>query len=693
MSGLSWLWLVPALPFVGFLLNGLLGRRLGRGMVRAVACGVMLAAALVTSFLVALPILGGNLGDPGEHGSVTVHDMNRDGVGDAAEIVLWQWIEAGAKQGQAPAGGGQFLSALSIPFGFHVDGLTVVMMLVITWIGFLIHVYASSYMWDDDGYWRFFAYLNLFVSMMLILVMGSSFVMMFVGWEGVGLCSYLLIGFYFKQEVPPTAGMKAFLVNRVGDFGFLLGMLLLMLTFGSLRYSELIPRVEAAGGYVGTNLALLTALLLFVGACGKSAQLPLHVWLPDAMAGPTPVSALIHAATMVTAGVYLVIRGNAIFQASPTASLVIAVVGVATALLAATIALVQNDLKKILAYSTVSQLGYMFLAVGTGAYVAGLFHLVTHAFFKALLFLGAGSVSHGLHGELDIRKMGGLKKVMPHTHRVMLVATLAIAGFPGLSGFFSKDEILASAVGSAFGPSVVWALWGAGILTAVLTSFYMFRLYFRTFSGEPRWSDGVHAHESPWLMLGPLYVLAFLSVVGGFLNLPHYITHTRFLEAVISPCLCHAGALLTEFHVPHGLLEAALVAAAVGAFALGLFLAWSWYAKGSETPQRLAERHSTIHGLLSGKWRIDEIYAALFVEPFRRLCDWASSFDRWVVDGLVELTGIGTTLAGEIFRHVSSGRVRTYALAVFIGAVGLTLWLMSGRGISQLLGYFTAAIG
>jgi NADH-quinone oxidoreductase subunit L len=499
---------------------------------------------------------------------------------------------------------------------------------------------------------------------------------MFVGWEGVGLCSYLLIGFYYKQEVPPVAGMKAFLVNRIGDFGFLLGMLLILLCFGSLRYTEVFERAAASPHFAGSTMAMVIALLLFVGATGKSAQLPLFTWLPDAMAGPTPVSALIHAATMVTAGVFMIIRSNVIFQASPDASLIVAIVGGATAFFAATIALVQNDLKKILAYSTVSQLGYMFLAVGVGAYTAGLFHLVTHAFFKALLFLGAGSVSHGLHGELDVRKMGGLKSVLPQTQKQMLIACLAIAGIPILAGFWSKDEILTGVLAQgAFAALPKILLYGGGILTAVMTAFYMFRLYYLTFEGEPRWDEGVHPHEAPPLMTGPLWVLAGLSALGGFIGFAPWTHLPNWLHHALQPVLHHGTLVAKTAHFAFG-PEMGLVAVATAAAFTGMFWARAWYKSSNEAPARMAKRYPKLHALALAKWRVDEIYNALIVTPFHRLCDWAGTFDRWVVDGLVEGTGVGATLTGEVLRHVSSGRVRTYALAIFIGAVGVACWLL-----------------
>ena len=667
---MSSVWIIPLLPFLGFLINAFVGKRLGKNGVRAVACGVLLFAFAASLGAVGPVLFGGSMP---EGDNIVVNE-----AGHAYEVTVWEWIPAGERRGVSIDGGGGFLTELNIPFGFYIDPLTAVMLLVVTGVGFLIHLYASKYMDDEDeaGYARFFTYLNLFVAMMLILIMGSTFVTMFVGWEGVGLCSYLLIGFYYKKEKPPVAGMKAFLVNRIGDFGFLLGMLLLLLVFGSLRYTEVFERAAASPGFAGSGIALAIALLLFVGATGKSAQLPLYTWLPDAMEGPTPVSALIHAATMVTAGVFMIIRSNVLFQASVEASMVVAIVGGLTAFFAATIALVQNDLKKILAYSTVSQLGYMFLAVGCGAYTAGLFHLVTHAFFKALLFLGAGSVSHAMHHELDIRKMGGLKSVLPQTRLQMFIACLAIAGVPILAGFWSKDEILLGALAQGTFPGLAKALlYGGGLLTAVMTAFYMFRLYYRTFEGEPRWDDHQEPHEAPTLMTGPLWVLAGLSAVGGFIGFGAWTHLPNWLHHALEPVL-HPGQLVAATaHFGLG-TELVLVAAATAAALVGWFWARTWYGAENEAPARMARRFPKLHALASAKWRVDEIYDALFVTPFRRACEWAGTFDRWVVDGLVEGAGVGATLTGEVLRHVSSGRVRTYALSVFIGAVGVAVWLI-----------------
>ena len=670
MGAVKLLWLVPLLPALGALVLGLFGRKMGNGAVRVVAC-LSVLVAFVVAVAVAVSVLGGHLhADAGS--GVVVNEAGR-----SAEITLWDWMPLGQRHGAAPSTeGARFITDFSIPFGLLVDPLSAIMLLVITGVGFLIHLYASEYMSHEGGYWRFFAYLNLFVAMMLVLVLGSSFPVMFVGWEGVGLCSYLLIGFYYDQEVPPAAGLKAFLTNRIGDMGFILGMLLLACTFGSLRFAEVLPRVAGATSFAGTGLACAIAALLFVGAMGKSAQFPLHVWLPDAMAGPTPVSALIHAATMVTAGVYLVIRANVIFQAAPQVSAAVAIVGLVTALVAASIALVQNDLKKVLAYSTVSQLGFMFIAVGVGAYAAGLFHLVTHAFFKALLFLGAGSVSHAMGGELDMRKMGALAKELPHTRRVMAVATFAIAGLPILgAGFWSKDEILAGVMSSTLPQAARIAIWGLALAAAFMTAFYMYRLYYMTFAGERRWSPGVHPHESPPLMIGPLYVLAALSVAGGALGFGAWTHLPNVMHHVLEPVV-HPGALIEHRqHLSAG-FEIVLVLAAIAVALGGWALSRSWYAKGSESPGRWAAAHPKLRSVLRGKWWMDEVLGALFVRPAVQMARMAASFDRKVIDLGVEMTGLSAVLSGEAFRGLTSGRVRTYALAVLAGAAGLAAWLV-----------------
>src|SRR6476469_6163107 len=495
---LNHLWVIPVIPFIGFLLNGLLGSRAGKPFVSAVAVGSTgLTAVLAT--MAAMQY----------HGPERYVD------------VAYNWITSGN---------------VVVDLAFQLDPLSIVMLMVVTWVGFLIHLYSVGYMAHEEGYWRYFAYLNLFLAMMLVLILGSSYLVMFVGWEGVGLCSYLLIGFYYQTDYAPAAGKKAFVVNRIGDFGFLVAMFLMFAYIGSVDVAQV--SMAAAKGGLDPWLLTSICLLLFLGACGKSAQIPLYVWLPDAMAGPTPVSALIHAATMVTAGVYMVVRSNALYRLAPNAMMVVALIGASTALFAATIGIRQWDIKKVLAYSTVSQLGFMFIGVGVGAFTAGIFHLVTHAFFKACLFLGSGSVIHAMSGEQDIRKMGGLRAKIPITYWTFLIATIAIAGFPPFAGFWSKDEILGSALSSPYLPGPVRILvFALGTIAAFVTAYYMFRLVFLTFFGEFRGTHEQehHLHESPATMTIPLIVLAAASTVGGaILGWPHHHLLAEFLKPVFA---------------------------------------------------------------------------------------------------------------------------------------------------------------
>ena len=526
MNFLEMLALIPLFPAAGALFNGLLGRRCSRAAISTVACGTV-----GVSFLLSLGAFSQLLGRP--EGQRLV------------EQELFTWIPAGA--GELSSGA---ISQFVVQWGYQLDPLSAVMILVVTGVGFLIHIYSIGYMAHEGGYYRFFTYMNLFMFSMLTLVLANNFVLMFVGWEGVGLCSYLLIGFYFQRKSAADAGKKAFVVNRIGDFGFMLGIFLIFTAFGSFDFTQVFGLVEgqAQAGVLESGNATVTAIciLLFVGAMGKSAQVPLYVWLPDAMEGPTPVSALIHAATMVTAGVYMVARCSALFVLSPDAMLLVAVVGAVTAIFAASIGLVQNDIKRVLAYSTISQLGYMFLACGVGAFGAGMFHLMTHAFFKALLFLGAGSVIHALSGEQDMRRMGGLRKRIPVTFWTMMLGTVAIAGFPPLAGFFSKDEILWRAFSGSQGHVLLWAV---GMLAAGMTSFYMFRMMFLTFLGKPRMSPAVesHVHESPAVMTVPLGLLAVGAVVSGWVGIPHligqYLHHLpQYFEHFLAPVLVHPAA-------------------------------------------------------------------------------------------------------------------------------------------------------
>ena len=605
---------------------------------------------------------------------------------------LYRWIALGVNQsvGQIPGPAREW----AVDVAFRLDALSALMLAFVTFVGFLIHVYSVGYMAHDEGYGRFFAYLNLFMFAMLVLVLGSNFLMLFVGWEGVGLCSYLLIGYYYDKNFAADAGKKAFVVNRIGDFGFILGIFGVFALFGSLDFATVF-RAAAENPAPYTPYLTLICLLLFVGACGKSAQFPLHVWLPDAMAGPTPVSALIHAATMVTAGVYMVARCNVFFRLAPNAMIVVAVVGAFTALFAATIGLMQNDIKKVLAYSTVSQLGYMFLACGVGAFAEGMFHVTTHAFFKACLFLGAGSVIHALGGEQDIRKMGALAPKIPKTYRTFLVATLTISGVPFLAAFFSKDAIKAAVFHAEFA-AVPWlpkVLYAVALFTAGLTAFYMFRLLSLTFWGRFRGTpeQEAHVHESPSSMTVPLVVLAFLSVVSGYVGLPIVEGGNRigeFLQPILAPI---AGLEQARHHASLS-VELALMAAAVAVAGIGIYLAWSWYAKGeSRTPARLAERWPGVYRVVSGKYFVDEAYERVFVQgaalnggrlfwevdatvvdlipngaaAVTRGSSWlASIFDQYVVDGLVN--GVADSLQSlyRVFRRAQTGRVQNYALVM-----------------------------
>jgi len=647
MPVLAYLWIIPVLPLLGAGANGIFGGRWPKNVISAVAL-----SSTALSFLAVLEVVREFMGLPA--GQIPAH------------ISYFTWISAGPFRAD---------------FALQVDQLTVVMLLVVTGVGLLIHIYSTGYMHDDPGYRRFFSYLNLFMFFMLVLILAANYLLMFVGWEGVGLCSYLLIGFFFLKQSATNAGNKAFWVNRVGDFGFLLGVLLIFRTFGSLDFSVVLPRATSMpadpAGQIGTLTTI--ALLLFVGAAGKSAQLPLYVWLPDAMEGPTPVSALIHAATMVTAGVYMVVRSHAIFLNAPLAMQVVGVIGCATALFAATIGLVQTDIKKVLAYSTVSQLGYMFLACGVGAFGAGIFHLMTHAFFKGLLFLAAGSVIHAMGGEQDMRKMGGLRKKIPVTFWTMFMATLAIAGAPGFSGFFSKDEILNEA------QRVSPVLWGLGVLTAGLTSFYMFRLLFLTFFGSQQYDEHkVHVHESPKNMTVPLIILAVLSVCGGWMAAPQLMGGVNHFEQFLAPVLATAGASAApaaESSGSGGEILQALLGAPVIAGLLGFLLAWWFYIKSPETPKKLAESLSAPYKLLSGKYFIDELYAAVFVRPLV----WISNKVLWhtvderVIDGAVNGVAFVSRESGDRLRHANTGNIRSYATWIVLGVLvftSLLLWMV-----------------
>ncbi len=649
---LEYVWLIPLFPAIGFLINGLLGRRLGKGVVSVVG-----PAAIGFSFLTSILIF--------------FELINRPSSERLFEKVIFDWVVSGSFQ---------------TVIGYQIDPLSILMALVVTGVSFFIHIYSVGYMHDDPGYTRYFTYLNLFVFMMLNLVLANNFLLMFVGWEGVGLCSYLLIGFWYEKDSAANAGKKAFVVNRVGDFGFLLGMFLIFVNLGTLDFTD----AFAKAGQLDTATVTAITLLLFVGACGKSAQIPLYVWLPDAMEGPTPVSSLIHAATMVTAGVYMVARCNIFYNMAPIAMAVVAIVGVATAIFTASIGFCQYDLKKILAYSTISQLGFMFLAVGVGAYAAGIFHLMTHAFFKGLLFLGAGSVMHALSGELDIRKMGALRSKIPITFVTFLIATLAIAGIPGLSGFFSKDEILWMAFSS---PRGHFLLWMVAAITAGMTAFYMFRALFMTFFGESRVDHHVahHIHESPKIMTIPLMVLAFLSIVGGYIGVPHVLGGANHIHEFLMPVVgggpepgkAHAGfSLIAQAWAAGGAgeghsaaLEIFLMALSVVIALIGIGIAYFLYLKNPALPKRLAEQFRGLYRLVSNKYYVDELYQILFVNSLKKfgMGLW-KGFDELIVDGTVNGIAYFIGWLSSVMRRMQTGFVQNYAVSMIVGGVILAIY-------------------
>ena len=696
------LWIIPLLPLAGAAINGFLGRRFpSKHWVAAVALAATLAAFAMAIYV------SWQFG----HLSQIPH----------TETLPFPWIE---------------ITGLTIDFGFYLDQLSLVMLLVVTGVGFLIHVYSVGYMAEEGGYYRFFAYLNLFMFFMLTLILSSNYLLMFVGWEGVGLASYLLIGFFFQKDSAAQAGKKAFITNRIGDFAFLLGMFLLIKNFGSLAFDHVFSAASQLPTETG-HIGLLTtiALLLMVGATGKSAQIPLFVWLPDAMEGPTPVSALIHAATMVTAGIYMMARSNAIFSRAPIALTVVASIGALTAIFAASIGIVQTDIKRVLAYSTISQLGYMFMACGVTAYSAAIFHLMTHAFFKALLFLAAGSVIHALGGEQDMRKMGGLSKLIPWTFGVMCIGTAAIAGIPGLAGFFSKDEILWKAWSDPHGS---WIFWLVGLITALMTSFYMFRLMYMTFAGERRQSahdsvpapniphtiadgkmkthDKAHArvfdddpahdhghghngvHESPWIMLAPLLLLAALSVGGGWIGVPQALGGANHFEHFLAPVFesnaeskAEAGApgqvlgatavesstTVPAMHEERG-MEVALTGASVGAAFLGWFLAYFFYSRRKDLPEKFAASLSGVYRTLVNKYWIDEAYYSLFVNPIvnaSRGVLWRG-VDVNLIDASVNGAATGSRNLSDFLRRMQSGNIRSYAGWIAFGAACVIAYMI-----------------
>jgi NADH-quinone oxidoreductase subunit L len=662
MPILDHLWIIIALPLLGAALNGLLGKNCSKPVVNSIGIG-----SIALDFLTAMEAV-------------------REFAQLSPEQIPWirnyfTWITAGI---------------FKVDFSLQVDQLTVVMLFVVTFVSLLVHIYSTGYMAHEDGYYRFFSYLNLFVFFMLTLVLASNVVLMFVGWEGVGLCSYLLVGFWFLKQSAISAGKKAFITTRIGDLGFTIGILFLFWTFHSVDFVTVFKQAAGMPVEAFGPAGVLTgiSLLLFIGAVGKSAQIPLYVWLPDAMEGPTPVSALIHAATMVTAGVYMVARMNPLFSRAPFAMFIVAMIGALTAFFAATIGLVQTDIKKVLAYSTVSQLGYMFLGLGVGAYASGVFHLMTHAFFKGLLFLAAGSVIHAMGGDQEMPHMGGLRTKIPITFWCMFIATLAIAGIPGFAGFFSKDEILEAAEHSN-----LWFYW-LGLLGAGFTSFYMFRLIFLTFFGEPRYDEHkVHVHESPYNMTVPLICLAILSTVGGWVAAPHLVGGTEYFDKFLSPVFAaYAPAqgdtvtrvlnpelLPPDYTAPSAGMDLlhALTGMPVIIALLGLLLAWWFYIKSPETPKKLAQSVRGLYTLVLHKYYIDELYNAVIVQPLL----WISTnvlwhvIDEGAIDGTVNGIGRGMRESGAHVRQIQSGNARSYATWVVIGAVAVTVLMLGIWGM------------
>jgi len=627
----SLLILIPLLPLLGFLINGIGFRHVPKSLV-----GVIGSAAALGAFGISLYIWSSF-------------------EGQAVVVSLFDWITVGP---------------LNIAFSFQIDQLSLLMLLVVTGVGSLIHIYSIGYMSHDAAFGKFFAFLNLFLFFMLLLVMGSNYVIMFIGWEGVGLCSYLLIGFWNKVTNYNNAARKAFIMNRIGDLGFLLGIFLIIQTFGTVEYLQVFD--QAAGMSVGNATLGAITLLLFVGAMGKSAQIPLYTWLPDAMAGPTPVSALIHAATMVTAGIYMVVRSNVLYALAPDTLEIVGILGLATALMAASIGLFQNDIKKVLAYSTVSQLGYMFMALGVAAYSSAMFHVITHAFFKALLFLGAGSVIHAMSNEQDIRNMGGLRKKLPVTFLTFLIATIAISGIPPFAGFFSKDEILAHVYQHN---KLMWVL---GVAGSIMTSFYMFRLLFLTFFGDFRGTPAQanHLHESPASMTLPLVVLAVLSVIGGFMNVPHVLGGHSALATFMEPLFEGAKranpALFERGHLDHS-TEYMLMGVSVVAALIAMGAAYVLFISKKAIPAADGQE-SGLQKVIYNKYYVDELYEAVFVNPMRKLSDALYSFGEFIVDGGAKSAGALVKFSAGQLRQIQTGETSFYVFAMVVGITALLLW-------------------
>ncbi len=626
-------WLIPLLPLIGFLILGLGNKFLTKSLSGIIASGTVLG-----SFIIAVTIFLGFL----------------SGENKATTINLFDWINSGT---------------LHISFSFLIDQLSMLMVLIITGVGFLIHVYSIGYMSHDEGFTRFFAYLNLFVFSMLLLVLGSNYVIMFIGWEGVGLCSYLLIGFWFKNQDYNDAAKKAFIMNRIGDLGFLLGIFLIYMTFGSVNYAEVF---EGAKGFAsGDSVLVVITLLLFIGAMGKSAQIPLYTWLPDAMAGPTPVSALIHAATMVTAGIYMIARSNVLYTLAPITQTIVLFVGLFTAFVAATIGLFQNDIKKVLAYSTVSQLGYMFVALGVGGYSSAMFHLTTHAFFKALLFLGAGSVIHAMSGEQDIRKMGGLKKYLPITYITFLLGTLAISGVPPFAGFFSKDEILALTIGPF--SNIIFIVLS---FTSVLTAIYMFRVFFLTFHSTFRGTEEQkhHLHESPATITIPLVILAILSTVGGFLGMPRIMSEHHFLSQYLAP-IFEFSDLKSEAKAPSEFAEYTIIIVAVVVLALIVLWAMNRYIKKASVPPADDKQTPALRNLIYNKYYIDELYDAIIVAPINWFGkQFNNIIEIQMIDGFVNSIGKTVIWGGKTLRLVQTGAIGFYIFVMVAGIIAILLY-------------------